>query len=237
MQFLSQSRQREGGNVLFLILIAVVLFGALSFAISEGSRNSQKDAGQEKIESTAAALMQYAATIENAVTRVRVSNACLDTEISFATPIYEDLSSAVYNPDGRFNDPYPDKRCHVFESTGGQAIALVFPSAVIMGQTAGPLKSGHATLIIANVPRIGSSQPDLILALPSIRRDVCLRAQVKANGPSFSGEVGNCVWTDYTGSFAASPACDAGVNNVWTWCGVDAANSESANFYHIVMPR
>ncbi len=234
---LKSFRSDQQGNVLFLILIAVVLFAALSYAVSMSTRNNQQDAGAEKIQVTAAALIQYATSIENAITRLRAANTCSETDISFATPIYETLGGAVANPDAKFSITPPQKRCHVFEANGGQAIAISFNETAIQGQVAGAIKSGHATLIIGSVPNIGSDAPDLILAFPSIRRDVCLAAQRKAGANPASNEIGNCVWTEFEGNYSTSPVCDPAISGLRTWCGVDAANPQSTNFYHVVLPR
>lgn len=234
---LKSLRSEQQGNVLFLILIAVVLFAALSYAVSMSTRGTQKDAGAEKIQVTGAALIQYATSVENAITRLRAANMCAETDISFATPIYETLGGAVANPDAKFSTTPPQRRCHVFDANGGQAIAITFNDIAIQGQVAGPLASGHATLIYAAVPNIGSAAPELILAFPSIRRDICLDAQKRVGATMSSSEVGNCTWTEFEGAFTGTPACDAGTTGLRTWCGADAANPQAANFYQVVVPR
>ena len=230
-------RSEQQGNVLFLILIAVVLFAALSYAVSMNTRNNQKDAGAEKIQVTAATLIQYATSVENAITRLRAANMCSDSDISFATPIYQTLGGAEANPESKFSAAPAQRKCHVFDANGGQAIAISFEGAAIQGQTTGPLKSGHATLIIGSVPDIGSAAPELILAFPSIRRDVCLDAQRRIGATTATAPVGNCPWTEFEGNFSTSPACDAGTAGLRTWCGTDAANPQSTNFYQVVIPR
>lgn len=234
---LKSLRSEQQGNVLFLILIAVVLFAALSYAVSMSTRNNQKDAGAEKIQVTAAALIQYATSVENAVTRLRAANTCSDTDISFATPAYQTLGGSDANPDAKFSTTPPNRRCHVFDVNGGQAIAITFKEAAIQGQVAGPLRSGDATLIIASVPEIGSAAPELILAFPSIRKDVCLDAQRRMGATTATTERGNCPWLEFTGDYSGSSACDAGTTGLRTWCGVDAANPQANNFYHVVIPR
>ena len=60
---------RQRGNILFLILLAVVLFAALSYAVTS-QRDGGKNASGESAKSHASALLQYAALVENTVHRM-----------------------------------------------------------------------------------------------------------------------------------------------------------------------
>ncbi len=101
---------KERGNILFLILLAIILFVALSYAVSSGMRGGGKDGSPEKVSSQAATLLQQASLIQNTVNRLRLTNGCTDTEISFENPTV----SGYTNP----NSP-GDKRCNLFDPAGG----------------------------------------------------------------------------------------------------------------------
>lgn len=64
------SRQR--GNALFLILIAVALFAALSYAITQSSRGGSGTVDKEKDAIMAAQILQIGSDIRAAATRLRV---------------------------------------------------------------------------------------------------------------------------------------------------------------------
>lgn len=97
------------GNVLFLILIAVALFAALSYAVTQSSKTGGDSIGKDKAKLIAAQIMQYASSIEQAIVRIMLINGCSDTTISFDNPFvgYNNASSPA------------DKRCHVFDANGG----------------------------------------------------------------------------------------------------------------------
>jgi hypothetical protein len=57
----------RSGNVLFLILIAVALFAALSYAVTSSSRSSGAQIGADQARIMAAEIRQYASSIEQAI--------------------------------------------------------------------------------------------------------------------------------------------------------------------------
>lgn len=100
----------QNGNVLFLILIAVVLFAALSYSVTQSSR------GVGNIDSERAILEQ--ATLENctsnveyAILKISTLNGCDTDQIS-----YENSKGDNANT----NAP-ADKSCHIFDKSGGGA--------------------------------------------------------------------------------------------------------------------
>jgi hypothetical protein len=110
---------RNSGNVLFLILLAVALFAALSYAVTQSNRSGGNDISDEDARLVASQITQYATLMEQTVTRLRLSNGCRDTQISFAADSdgdgdWYDTGDLYHNP----NAP-SDFRCHVFHSDGG----------------------------------------------------------------------------------------------------------------------
>ena len=96
--------RREQGNVLFLILMAVVLFAALSYAVTKASRSGDANTSSEKAQLTASAIMNYNSAIRVAVMRMQMSGIdpatidfALPTDTGFSTPPY---TKKVFHPQG-----------------------------------------------------------------------------------------------------------------------------------------
>jgi len=65
---------RQNGNILFLILIAVALFAALSYAVTSSMRTSGDNGNKESADVQAAVILQYATLVETSIERLRVLN-------------------------------------------------------------------------------------------------------------------------------------------------------------------
>ncbi|MDD9899367.1 MAG: hypothetical protein OXT65_00110 [Alphaproteobacteria bacterium] len=109
------------GNALFLILIAVALFAALSYAVTQSGRGSGSiDREQQEIDT--AEIIQYVGQIQHAIQRLVLVSGCTvgnggnldpyDGTISFDSPSW---GSFIYD---NVNAP-GDNSCHVFDQAGG----------------------------------------------------------------------------------------------------------------------
>ena len=78
-------RRGEQGNVLFLILIAVVLFAALSYAVTRSSNNSSGGVDNEKGKILAAQLIQYPASLRTTIVRMIINGTNVD-DLRFDPP-------------------------------------------------------------------------------------------------------------------------------------------------------
>lgn len=109
----------QNGNVLFIILIAVALFTAFSYAVTSSTRSGSGDASKENITLIASQLTQYGTALENAILRMRMTNGCTDTQISFENPIIA----------GYTNTSAPaNYTCHIFRPEGGGISYLIPPT-------------------------------------------------------------------------------------------------------------
>lgn len=100
-----RDRQGERGNVLFLILIAVALFAALSYAVTQSTRSGSGDASGETNLINSAQLAQYPAGIRTSVVRmiiggVAVEQLIFDTPAAFPTMNVSDIEFSVFHPQG-----------------------------------------------------------------------------------------------------------------------------------------
>lgn len=154
----------ESGNILFLILIAVALFAALSYAIAWSGRGSSKGISEEQAQTVASALLNQAVAVQTAYQRVRV--ACEVEEIDFAP-----LVGA--NP----NAP-TDGSCRVFDQRWGLGREhLTAPPEVLVDGAPSPRWSVSPYLRIIGVGSDDGTAPctgcELSLVLPYVNETVC----------------------------------------------------------------
>ncbi|MEM6811330.1 MAG: hypothetical protein AAF549_02575 [Pseudomonadota bacterium] len=110
----TDKRASENGNVIIIILIAVALVAALTFAVSQGTRSGSENLSGQQADLAALEILDYASTIRNNVRQLKISG-CDDTEISFETGALEGYD----NPDSP-----DDFSCHVFHPNGGGMVYL-----------------------------------------------------------------------------------------------------------------
>lgn len=61
------------GNILFLILLAVMLFAALAYAVTSSIRGGGKDASSENAELKASQILQYMSLLESSIMRLQMT--------------------------------------------------------------------------------------------------------------------------------------------------------------------
>lgn len=160
----------ERGNAFFLILIAVVMFAALSYAVTSSTRMNGKGAAEEKAKLIAANVMGHISAIRTAVSRLKYIGKCAETELSFAP------SEGYY--DDNPNAP-TDYHCHIFSTHGGGVAWDTLPPNFF--------DTTHALYNVwfaqywfipnNNLPNISGgtdAKTDLLLSLIFVKRDVCL---------------------------------------------------------------
>ena len=164
-------RSAESGNVLFLILIAVALFAALSYAVTSSSRSGGGDANDETNLISSSTITQYPAGVRTSIIRMQVTNGVSTSELEFNAPAdfancgtYGAVLGAncVFHPDGGQATFVPGS-ADVMAS--GAQTDWIFSSANevnLVGRTAG---SNAATTNTAEV----------IAFLVGIREGVCRR--------------------------------------------------------------
>ena len=105
------------GNVLFLILIAILFFAALSFAVSKSNNSGGSNTSKDKAKANAATFLQHAAAIRQGIQRIKLMNGCTDITLDFTTPNYTTHNGVVTNS-ANTNAP-SNYKCHVFRPEGG----------------------------------------------------------------------------------------------------------------------
>ena len=108
----------KNGNVLFLILIAVALFAALSYAITSSSRGSGT-IDRENAAITASEISEYINNLRFGIKRLKIVNGCEDRELNFNNPIETGYNNTSAPTDGS---------CDVFGAKGAN-LTFSRPSA------------------------------------------------------------------------------------------------------------
>tara|TARA_B100000686_G_C16783382_1_gene973519 strand:- start:2235 stop:2945 length:711 start_codon:yes stop_codon:yes gene_type:complete len=104
------------GNILFVVLLGIVLFGALNFTVL---RSSEEDVViNHDAYADANQLIQYGESLRQAVAYLRTNHGCTLKQLNFDPPPFDGsvLSGDYINP----NSP-TDFSCHVFHPNGGKA--------------------------------------------------------------------------------------------------------------------
>lgn len=160
---INQYKQQKG-NVLFLILIAVALFAALSYAVTQSSR-SGGDASKETNVINTASLTQYPNSVRTSVLRLIIGGIAPE-DLSFNTPSQFDTATHTTFVASR----------GVFHPTGGAASFSQVPANLTAAGT--PLD--YKFTLDFEIPQLGLSGSgytgnDLIAFADGITQSVCDR--------------------------------------------------------------
>ena len=112
----NSNSKNQDGNVLFLILIAVALFAALSYAVTQSTRSGGGSTTNETAGINAAQTTQYPSGVRTAVVRMIIGGI--------------DASNMEFNPSSDFNNLSAPK-FGVFHPQGGGATHVQAPGAVM----------------------------------------------------------------------------------------------------------
>ncbi len=164
----------HAGNILFLILLAIVLFAALTVAVNGGFRVSQdQNIPKEKARSIASQIINYTTLMEQSVTRMRITGGCTIEQLDF------DRAPDFTGYDG-LNTP-ADGRCKLFDTNGG-GVPFVKPDPTWFdGVNNGQYWYGEYFFNGANyVTNIGTTaagvdtSAELTVLLLYLKKDICV---------------------------------------------------------------
>ena len=177
-------RNSENGNILILILVAVILFGALSYTVANMLRSGNAELiGEQQASIYADELMSTARQYRQAIQSMRISNGCDETDISF------EVAALTGYTNGTNTD------CQVFHADGGGLTYVAPPSNVT---------TQDWVFIGSNiVDGVGTAAPDLIAFLPNINLVVCNTINDKLR-VSAVGNDNTIDFTKFTGTFAST---------------------------------
>ncbi len=215
----------SGGNVLFLILIAVALFAALSYAVSQSTRSGVDTTSKEKNQLLVSRILQYMTSVEQAVTRVRIANGCRDTQLNFANSVV----SGYTNPSAPANGS-----CDIFSPSGGGVIYQKPPAE--LGSAYDYLINGdswYKWIGTGDYPPMPStsSGSDLTMALPITSQSLCLAFNA-ALGLPVALAVDEVRTTKFTGTYGILNFAPDNGGNVAGFYGARAACVQSDSAWY-----
>ena len=166
----------QNGNVLFIVLMAVVLIGALTAAL-RGTTQSNANIDNETLIIRAAEIKSHANEIERAILFI-MQEGKSEADIRFSHPNaptdYGDLESDT------------DQTDQVFSPTGGAATYRTPPEGV---NDASPWEFyGHTAL-----PNTGSDAAELVAVLPNVTQSFCDLINRNAGFSVQPRDTGTCV--------------------------------------------
>ncbi|GJL85811.1 MAG: hypothetical protein DHS20C02_15860 [Micavibrio sp.] len=193
-------RPGESGNLLFMILIAVVLIGALTAAIQSTGRPEGANIDKETLVIRASEVQRYASELERAVLFIVQQNGRSEVDIRFG-------HASAHADYGLITDE-PNRQ--VFHRDGGAAKYRA-PPADIQTPTGGDWEFYAGT----HLPQVGSTKADLVAVLPNVTQGFCEKInelnQQDAAQPEDAGAVaaagndpGSCVDVGALGRFDAA---------------------------------
>lgn len=165
----------NSGNVLFLILIAVALFAALSYAITNSSRSGD-GVDEEEAEILASEVLQYITEIENGVRRVMLLNRVKDYQVNFMANPYDGATATIFG--GNDNTNCTENKCRVFHPDGGG----VYQKQWARYKDTEDGGAQYAKIFYAAVDNVGSNATDVVLVVHNIKVEVCKAINKKLLG-------------------------------------------------------
>lgn len=251
----------RNGNVLFLILLAVALFAALSYAVTQAGRSGGKDISDEVLMLKASEITQYLDLI-----RFRVQRATINGHPDYALDFYNTtwgrhLEADPLTPGGipttAQNNSCSDERCRMFQSAGGPIPEKVFGYEILPGGMDHDywpignswLYPGHVFFSTIHIENVGSSAPELVAYIPYVSRDFCETFNTHVGftqnfpyGAPVDSPTG--VGGAYSGTLSSMPTSAAflgddssDISGKHAFCSKDNAGGTRYIIYYVLIPR
>ncbi len=219
----------EDGNVLFIILLAVALIGALTVAV-QGTNQQNQHIEDERQILRLTELQRYASQLERGVNFI-MQNGHSEVDIRFAhpdaDPDYGDLGADA------------DKSDQLFDRLGGGALYTSPPQGINDGSAWEFY--GHSAL-----PEVGSNAADLVAVLPNVTNIFCTLINRKIGYTGLPTDPGTCIYGGDAFRFDAGTQFDASPN-IPTEASfsikpslqgcVECAGDGSRHYFYVLMAR
>ncbi len=155
----------QSGNALFLILIAVALFAALSYAITSSSRGGG-GINKEQAELDAAVINSYASAIQAAYNRYKLAGGYEQIQLGVDTGT---VSGTCYNG----MNTYSCSTIGLFNPNDGLPLPDIDEFRISPPPTTQPI-TWYSTRMQLTSGDMGTSEPDILVSFNHLDENVCL---------------------------------------------------------------
>jgi hypothetical protein len=195
--------RNQKGNVLFMIMIAVMLFAALTYAITSGSRGTST-MDRERGTISATDYMSYGATMEKMTTRM-LGDDISENGISFENTVWKFYDG---NNVMGANAACTNDACKMFNASGGGLGARIFKVNEVALPADGDIQSGHGGVYALKVSGVGTAAADLVLMIAVLDANTCKQINTNLGITNPSDQPPADTWAGavlYTGSYTSGP--------------------------------
>lgn len=176
---IAMNKHSSSGNVMFLILIAVVLFAALSFAVSSTMRATGSNDSRDTLQLQATELMGFSSSVKTAIERLRVGG-CSVYQISFDGPVSGQVRKSPSDMNFAYANPLAPATgaCNVFDVRGGNVIFPFISHGIQVPEKLVTGAHNKSNIYFFNgnnqIEDIGTTAgADLLLMAPFITKELC----------------------------------------------------------------
>ncbi len=173
----------EAGNILFLILLAVVLFAALAYAVTGSQKGQTKSGSSESASAAAGSIVQFAGDVETFMTRARVVDGVAADEFTFQVDSNAASTSNYLETSGSAS-PYNNNSncvraaCRVFKPYNPNGIAAqLFENYAdpvnLDGMTGSNGRGGNVFIRQLIIQHVGTPAPEVVLFIPGLQANIC----------------------------------------------------------------
>lgn len=223
----------QRGSALFIVLIGIALFVALSFALSQ-SGDGAKNISNEKLRLLASDVIDMGNNLSDATALLRLHKVP-DTSISFENSIVAGYTNAACTTDS----------CKLFSFNGG-GLDWEIPQQDVNGGANWGMTGNIA------IQNIGSSSAELIALLPDVASSVCSRINVLLgihDASTAPVTIAALTANQFTGAYAVAPTLltDAQIDGQKSGCiEITSANGTAFEgapltgtyvFYQVLLAR
>ena len=164
---------KNNGNALFLILIAVALFAALSYAVTrsgEGGSGIEK----EKLSLAVSDVMSYMGLMEHTIQKMMIRGVPFEN-LDFNSTQRKGVDGSTVPRD---NFKCTDPSCEIFSPEGGGLTFRNFPEIAQSdplpdGYGSSWLRPGEVEAWLVPISGLGTSAPELLVLISAVQEDVC----------------------------------------------------------------